>query len=329
MNVILAIDGGATHTRCLAIDRMGRRLGEGSGGPSNHLLQSAELVRKSIERATRGALIAAGLEPHQIACVSAGLAGIDYDGQGAEPMTALFTELGFRGALLNGDMVIAHAGALDGRSGVVALAGTGSSILGIDSSGRRVKVGGWGPIYGNDGAAQRIAERSLSAAARAYDGRGPTTALLDAMCQALDVTDFRESIARLYGSGLGHQDVAALAPVAYSVALAGDAVAREIFTHAGEELAEGVVAAIGRLQMKNEEVTVSYQGSILEQCSLVLESMSEHVKHALGCVQIVPPRWPPVMGAYLLGCAKLDWKENPHELRQLHPRIAIDPRADH
>lgn len=310
MNVILAIDGGATHTRCLAMDDAGRTLGAGRGGPSNHLLQSAELVRESIEHATRGALAAASLLPQQIACVSVGLAGIDYDGAGAEPMTALFTELGFSGALLNGDMVIAHAGALDGGPGVVALAGTGSSILGIDISGRRVKVGGWGPIYGNEGAGQRIAERSLTAAARAYDGRGPASTLLDAMCQALNVFDFRESISRLYFPGLGHQDIAALAPIAYSVALAGDPVARTIFQQAGEELAEGVLTAIGRLQMNDEEVTVSYQGGILEQCSLVLESMSEKIKRALVYVRVVPPRWPPVMGAYLLGCAQLNWKRN-------------------
>ena len=49
-----------------------------------------------------------------------------------------FREIGFPGSLITGDMVIAHAGALGGRPGVLA-AGTGSCILGIGPTVNKLK----------------------------------------------------------------------------------------------------------------------------------------------------------------------------------------------
>jgi N-acetylglucosamine kinase-like BadF-type ATPase len=93
-------------------------------------------------------------------------------------MLTLFRELGFERCLISGDMVIAHAGALEMKPGILILAGTGSAIYGSDASGRSVKVGGWGPAYGDEGSAHWIAVEGMKAAARAYDGCGPGTALL-------------------------------------------------------------------------------------------------------------------------------------------------------
>ena len=48
MEIILAIDGGGSRTRCLAIDRDGHVVGEGTGGPANHLLVEAAVVARSL-----------------------------------------------------------------------------------------------------------------------------------------------------------------------------------------------------------------------------------------------------------------------------------------
>src|SRR5688572_9409973 len=173
MEIILAVDGGGSRTRCLAIDKGGRIVGEGTSGPSNHLLVEPEIVAHSLKEAIDKARSEAGAA--QFVSVSAGLAGVDFDGEGAAEMETLLQSLGFPHAIAVGDMVIAHAGALAGQPGVVALAGTGSSILAVDDSGKRVKVGGWGPIYGDEGSAYRIGQMALRAVARAFDGCGPVT----------------------------------------------------------------------------------------------------------------------------------------------------------
>src|SRR5262245_16815703 len=257
METLLAIDGGGSRTRCLAITHARHTLGAGESGASNHLLVDLATVKASLEEAIDAALAQAGLKRNDIVCVSAGLAGVDYDGGGADEIEELFRALGFARAVINGDMVIAHAGALGGGPGVLALAGTGSAILGIDANGMRVKIGGWGPVYGDEGSAYSIAEQSLRAAARAYDGRGPRTTLLEAITSALGLSDFRETVDRIYVARMEPREIAALCRVAYRSAEAGDQAARAIFLQAGADLAEGVIAALRQLDPISEKSAVS------------------------------------------------------------------------
>ncbi len=93
MEVILAIDGGATHTRCAAIDRSGRMLAQAEGGPSNHLQDGEKNVRATLAALVQQTLEQANLRRQDVECISAGLAGVDYDGYGAGAMQAGFNDL--------------------------------------------------------------------------------------------------------------------------------------------------------------------------------------------------------------------------------------------
>jgi N-acetylglucosamine kinase-like BadF-type ATPase len=320
MELILAIDGGGSRTRCLAINRSGQVIGESTTGPSNHLLVERELVKSSLDGAINGALAGGGVNRADVRCLSAGLAGVDFDGAGASEMESLLHDLGFRSTVVNGDMVIAHAGALLLKPGVIALAGTGSVVLGIGTRGERVKVGGWGPVYGDEGSAQRIGQMSLRAAARMVDGRGPKTALTEALLRALNLHEFRETISRVYVERMQPRDIAALTRVAYQVAEAGDEVARNIFFCAGEELAESVEAAIRRLKLDQSAPLVSYQGAVLESCSLLRERFVETLNRSLPNLSVVTPAFEPVIGSYLLGREALGWQTNGEIIEQLNQR---------
>lgn len=316
MEIILAIDGGGSRTRSWAIDRRGHILGRGESGPCNHLLVGREVALRSLAEATRQALAEPRLR-EAVACVSAGLAGVDYDGTGAQEAEEMLREIGFAHVIVNGDAVIAHVGALGDQPGVMALAGTGSVILGIGPTGKRVKVGGWGPIYGDEGSAYWIARTALVAAARAYDGRGPATALLEACVRALGLDDFRQTVARIYGEKMEPHEIARLCRVAYEVAERGDPVARSIFLQAGEDLADSVAAAIRRLDLGTFEVLVSYQGAILRLCALLRQHFGQVLRQRFPNVTVVPPRLEPVGGAFLLGCEALGWPVNWDQLDAL------------
>jgi N-acetylglucosamine kinase-like BadF-type ATPase len=306
MKAILALDGGATRTRCAIFDNAGRVLGEAESGPSNHLQQDGQSIENRIAAAVEDALYKAQVSRNDIVCVSAGLAGVDYDGYGAEPMEALFRRLGFTNCLVHGDMVIAHAAALGVQPGIVAIAGTGSVVLGIDGNGRRARVGGWGPLYGDEGSGQYIAAAGLRAAARACDGRGPSTALVDAFTKALGLSDFRQTISRLYGPDAGN--IASLCPVAHETAVAGDPVALSLFDDAAKEIAEGITTAARLLCLSDSATLISYQGGVAEHCPLLVERLQEQLHHQLPKAQVVRPRWRPIAGAYLLACAALQWE---------------------
>ena len=77
-------------------------------------------------------------------------------------------------ALVVEDGLLAHAGALAG-AGTVICAGTGTTVLGIGASGRRVKVDGWGPVLGDRGSAYAVGLAGMRAATAALDGTGPAT----------------------------------------------------------------------------------------------------------------------------------------------------------
>jgi N-acetylglucosamine kinase-like BadF-type ATPase len=320
MRVILAIDGGGSRTRCLAIDREGHVLGQAETGPSNHLLISGDVVQGSLASAIEQVLSQCELSVDSVACVSAGLAGVDFDGDGAPEMETLLRDLGFANAVVNGDMVIAHAGALQLEPGVVALAGTGSVILGIGFNGERVKIGGWGPVYGDEGSAYRIGQMALRAAARAYDGRGAATSLTRALPGALGLRDFRETVTRVYVQGMEPREIAALARVAYEVAETGDEVARDLFTSAADDLVDGVVAAVRQLELPLPELLVSYQGSVLESCRLLRERFEAQLKQIVPHATLVAPAFEPVIGAYLLGCKAIGWEFDAHVRSELKRR---------
>lgn len=301
MSVILAIDGGGSRTRCVAFDESGNALGSGESGPSNHLLVARDTVSASIGNAIGDCLTASNKTRGDVKLVAAGLAGVDYDGKGEMEMRGLFRDLGYEQTFIEGDMIMAHAGALTGESGVLALAGTGSSVLGIGPTGVRVKVGGWGPVFGDEGSAYRIGESALRAAASYADGRGPKTDLAEAIVKKLGLSSFADSVEAVYVRGMEPRDIAQLSKTAYTVAEAGDTVARQIFEAAGTELGECVAAAIVRLGLSDGDPRVSYEGSVIASCGLMRDSFCGYLSVKFPTVNITPPTFSPVVGAYLLG----------------------------
>ena len=308
-DVILAVDGGGTRTRCLAIDRHGRVLGRGEAGPSNHLLIDHASARRSLSTAMDAALTNGAVPRSAVRCVAAGLAGVDYDGGGADVGRCLIGEVGNAATAIEGDVVIAHLAALAGRPGVVALAGTGSNVLGIGHDGTRIKMGGWGPLYGNEGSAHEIARQALVAAARAYDGLGPATTLLPAIVQRLGVRDFRETLKAIYGAGMETAEIAALAPLVEEAAEGGDTTAREILVRAGTDLAQTVGTLINRLSLGDQDQVVSYQGAVLGSCVLAREAFVSELNRLAETVRVEAPKYEPIIGAYLLGRTALGWPD--------------------
>src|SRR5450759_4626662 len=99
----------------------------------------------------------------------------------ADTADALLEELrdhGTQSVHLAHDSVTSYLGALGDRTGCVVAAGTGVVTLaaGVTTAAR---VDGWGWILGDAGSGFWIGRRAIDMALRAYDGRGPATALLD------------------------------------------------------------------------------------------------------------------------------------------------------
>ncbi|MBI4832484.1 MAG: hypothetical protein HY801_13240 [Candidatus Lindowbacteria bacterium] len=319
--IVLAVDGGGTTTRCLAIGESGAVRGSGSGGPSNHILAPLDVVRASLEDAIRGALETDGLKPEDVSCVSLGTAGIGPNGEGKEIIEDLAREIVPADKIIaTGDMVIAFHGALMNDHGVVANAGTGSVVYGVSPSGASRQVGGWGHVLGDEGSAYDIAIQGLRAGARHFDGRGPFTTLVDLIPQALDMSDYIQVALKIYGLNMPREEIAALARTVAEAARAGDAISLEILRRAGEELALGVMVAIRELGMQEIAAPVSYVGSVFDSGELIIRPFAEAILLKYPRATVLPPRFPAVIGAFVLGAKEAGWSITPQMLMNVARR---------
>ena len=122
-------------------------------------------------------------------------------------------------------------------------AGTGSIIFAVGPT-SVARVDGWGHLVGDAGSGYWIGRAALDAVLRAYDGRGPGTAL-----SAPVTADFPE-LDQMYLALQGDPDrvrrIASYARVVADLA-ASDEVAGAIVARAATELAESVATALERV----------------------------------------------------------------------------------
>ena len=298
-SVLIAVDGGGSRTVAAVFDTEGTERARAEAGGSNHLLMPPSDAARAIAGAIDAALRAAGADIDDAVAVCAGLAGVEVCGRGADRIRAFAPALQESKALIVSDMQIAHTAALGGRTGVVALAGSGSVIYGEDEHGKQIKVGGWGPAYGNEGSGYALGRSALAAAARAFDGRGPKTALLDAILERLELRDFRESLGAIYSSAAIHAKIARLGELVDRIANEGDEVARGILREAGADLAHASATAAKRLVGDGRACLVSYQGSAIRCSRILRETFAFELSRMDACLRVEAPQFDPVYGAFL------------------------------
>jgi N-acetylmuramic acid 6-phosphate etherase len=224
--MILAVDLGKTSCRACG----GGRRAEGPGAPG--------LAAPGGVRAAEAAILAVARDFGTVDEVIVGAAGaLSAPGAARALGEALLASLRVKRVAVTSDAVIAHAGALGGGPGVVLIAGTGVVALAIDADGALRTADGWGPWLGDEGGGAWIGAAGLRAALRAHDGRGPSTALLDA-------ARARFGAPKTWPAQL--TDAAALASFTPDVLAAeGDAEASAIVGAAAESLAATARAAGG------------------------------------------------------------------------------------
>jgi N-acetylglucosamine kinase-like BadF-type ATPase len=216
---------------------------------------------------------------------------------GPEDKSALLREMLAADRLtITHDAEIALAGAVDGGAGVIVIAGTGSIAFGKNSRGETARAGGWGHIFGDEGAAFDIARQALRAMLREYEGWGPRTALTPALLEATAAADAHDLLHLWYKIEWPRSRVAALAPLASRIAEEGDPVAVGILESSARDLA--MLAASVREQIQEEDrLTVSWMGGVFRS-PILLDRFRALVE--LGGARCAEPRHGPAIGALLM-----------------------------
>ncbi|MFY9573037.1 MAG: BadF/BadG/BcrA/BcrD ATPase family protein, partial [Blastocatellia bacterium] len=217
----LGIDGGGTKTNAVVTDSSFRIIGEGFSGAANPLRVGLEEAVAHIDEAVAEACSQAGIERDDVDSACAAIAGINHPIHYHTMKDALDEALRVAGLELVTDARAALEGALDGKPGVVVIAGTGSIAIGINEAGQQARAGGFGPTLSDEGSGYDIAQRALKAVVSSFDGRSSRTALAERICSRLGVAGPSDLPGVIYNSDSEPVDIAPLAELVHEAACKG------------------------------------------------------------------------------------------------------------
>jgi N-acetylglucosamine kinase-like BadF-type ATPase len=306
---VLAIDAGNSKTDIALVTDDGAVRGTARGGAFRPDRLGAE------------AAVAERVPLVEHACAEAGLGG---DGPVArqvaaclanadlpvehEALEAAIAARGWAGSIevFNDTFALLRAG-LDEPRGVAVVCGAGINCAGLLPDGRTARFAAVGHISGDWGGGGNLWQEAMWWAARAVDGRGPATALSDALPRHAGLERMEDLIAAVHLGALSEADCRGLTPVLFEVAAGGDPVATGLVLRQAEEVVALAVAAMRRLGVLGEPIPVVLGGGVLtaRHAQLMDEIdrlLAEQAPQAVATVVTTPP----VVGAALLGLDRLD-----------------------
>jgi glucosamine kinase len=287
-SLFAGIDGGQSSTQAMIGDERGRILGRGAAGPCDEIGQTATSTRLAdalhgaLHDACRNAGLSQGSEFEFIVAAISGYEGRIY---GAAP------QLLSANVVLVHDALAAHAGALAGASGVIAIAGTGSVVYGRNEGGEEATFGGWGYLFGDEGSGFWIARETLAAMMRARDAGDASFDREGRAIEEFFGMDSLRAIGRSFYSGeISRQRLAGFAPAAIRSprfeAIVRDGAGRlgTLACRALDTLALDRVALCGGLFQERR----------------YYDMVANVIAGSRSSTQIVPAKYEPVAGALLL-----------------------------
>jgi len=303
MVLAAGVDGGGTQTRCLVIDEYGV-VGLGVSGASKPDAADPETGRTHLHQAIRSASQHCG-GPEALDTLFIGMGGVVSD-MDRQVVSHMLDGLSLKPGIpigIDHDIRIALAGGTAGQPGIALIVGTGSSCYGRNAAGESWRCGGWGYILDDLGSGFYLGQQAIMAVVRAYDGRGPQTALTELILDALDLHDINEVMHRIYHPRLDHTGIAALAP--HVVAHAeSDPVAHAIIEQGCAALAVMVKTTSHRLQLPGDTLVIPV-GSLATASQVFHQMLDQAIRRELPQAQIIPPIAPPVAGAAFLALQQL------------------------
>jgi N-acetylglucosamine kinase-like BadF-type ATPase len=278
--VYLGIDGGGSKTAFVLEDESGEIIGRAETGPSNWISAGKEEAGRNI---------AAGIRqlnsvPDVVGCGFAGAGrpeGIQFfkDSLSALlPKAQIFVET---------DAFISYIGAIGLEPGILLIAGTGSIAIGRRVDGSMVRVGGWGPIFGDEGSGFWIGREAIQAALRANDA-GAESDFVSSVCEALTLNSITDVSTAWKSGALTVRSVASLTALIFHMYPAE--YASQILNDAAKHLFLMSKTAIGLVGIP--DCRRSMVGSVGNQ-PLMKQLMRQHGNNR----EFDNPRKPPEHGA--------------------------------
>jgi N-acetylglucosamine kinase-like BadF-type ATPase len=292
-------------------DAAGRVLGRGTAGSSN-LRAAGEAGALAALQAAIAEAYAAAQVPHdrsRAACL--GLAGTRRPAD--QGRLRAWAEQALPGTAIqivsDAELVLA-AGTPDGW-GIAVISGTGSIAMGRTTDGQAARTGGWGWAMGDEGSGYAIGLEALRAVTRAADGRGPKTALTEAVLTHWGLDEPEALIDTVYQTPFPRAQIAALAATVAAMAGAGDEVSRNIIRQAGRELALAATT-VARALGFDRPTPGALAGGMLVGAELLRAALAQALAEAGLRVEPMTLVSEPALGALTLARRMIAWHGAAH-----------------
>lgn len=260
--VVVAIDGGGSKTHVVVLGVDGSVLAEEAGpGASPHLIGLAASVRV-IDETVTGALSA--VPDARVVHAGIYLSGLDLPPE-ITAFTAAVRELAWvpDSLVVDNDLfALLRAGTAE-PDAVAVVCGTGINAVGLRADGAVVRFPALGMISGDWGGGWHLGEQALWHAARAVDGRGPHTALVDALPAVFGLSELNALIEALHFERIPNAELARLSPAVFAAAADGDGIAASLVERQAAEIVAFAAAALRRLGLADAAVPVVLGGGVL------------------------------------------------------------------
>jgi len=300
MAYFLGIDGGNSKTHALVVDEQGHPSGFCAGGGSDFQEVGLDKAKAVWAETIRGALDQAGLDLEDVTSMCFCLAGADLpEDYQILQKTAKSIAFPAKVTVKNDTIAALRAGLHATSFGVTVVVGTGFNAAGRGKDGQEVILPGLGYLSGDYGGGRWMGRQIIRAVMRAWDGRGPATALRQAVLEVMGVTDELALIRVLRQDGAQNR-ILNLVPLLFDIASQGDAVAKLLLTCLGEEVGLTAGVIIRRLALEDEAVPVILSTSVYRgKGSLFLTVIRAALQRAAPKAYILIPDFIPVVGAAL------------------------------
>jgi glucosamine kinase len=273
MRYFLGLDIGGTKTACVLADDQ-RRLSYARAGSAKILrvgeAEAAGNLKQVLDEVSRES----GVDLNQItaSCIGTSGAGVP---RVVEWLKDRMTASVGGELTLVGDEIIALDAAFHGGAGVLAIAGTGSNVVGRDNAGGLAGAGGWGPALADEGSGNLLGQQALRDIFAAINS-GEDPPLLHRLVDCLRLASREELVA---AANAANFSFAQLMPAIVSAARDGDAIAQRTLRNGGEQLAGLVLSVIRKLEAAepgiDDDLTIACTGSILEHVVEVYDAMRQ------------------------------------------------------
>jgi N-acetylglucosamine kinase-like BadF-type ATPase len=257
--LILAVDGGGSKTDVVALRPDGTIAGTARGLATNPQVETLPVAVSRID-----ALVEEATAGTEVAHASLYLAGLDLSIE-IERFTTAVAPLRWtrNGLAVDNDLFALLRTGTESPDAVAVVCGTGINAVGVRADGATARFPALGTVTGDWGGGSGLMLAALWHAARAEDGRGPATALVDALPPALGFPTVQAIGEAILLGELPSAALTPLTPLLFEVAVAGDGIAGRLLDRQAEEIATMARVCAGRLGLASAGLPVVLGGGLI------------------------------------------------------------------